>query len=73
MKESNNTLFDHSPKSYRARTTDVEVQLNVWIPKHLMHKAKERKFETDESIKEITIKALSLYLNGGQLELEFRD
>jgi predicted HicB family RNase H-like nuclease len=39
-----------------------ERQLNVWIPKSLMKRLKARGAETDESLKEMVIKALEQFL-----------
>ena len=39
-----------------------EQQLNVWIPKDLMKRLKVKGAETDQSLKEMVIEALSQYV-----------
>jgi hypothetical protein len=39
-----------------------EQQLNVWIPKDLMKRLKVKGAETDQSLKEMVIEALSQYI-----------
>lgn len=39
-----------------------EQQLNVWIPKDLMKRLKVKGIETDQSLKEMVIKALNQFI-----------
>lgn len=45
-----------------ATETKEEQQLNVWIPKDLMKRLKVKGAETDQSLKEMVIEALTQFL-----------
>lgn len=66
-----NKLKTEKPKTPIQEVTPVKdiveqkesvAQLNVWIPKELLKKMKRVGVEKDLSLKEITIKALNVYL-----------
>lgn len=42
---------------------EIKAQLNVWVPKTLKKAMKQHEVNSDESLTEITIKALQMYLS----------
>jgi predicted HicB family RNase H-like nuclease len=56
------TIAELEPGKVAEPEKKPEGQLNVWIPKDLLKKVKVHSAETDQSLKEITIKALEAYL-----------
>ncbi len=45
------------------KQSEKEVQLNVWIPKSLMKKIKQKSLNEDISIKDFVTKGIMFYLN----------
>ena len=43
--------------------TETEVQLNVWIPKSLMKKVKQKSIDNDKTLKDLVTEAVILYLD----------
>jgi hypothetical protein len=51
------------PVKIAAVSKEAEVQFNNWIPRSLLRKLKAFALESDQSLKDVNIQALELYLD----------
>jgi len=47
------------------KPSESEVQLNIWIPKSLMKKIKQKSLDKDISIKDFVTESIAFYLREG--------
>jgi len=47
------------------KPSEPEVQLNIWIPKSLMKKIKQKSLDKDISIKDFVTESIAFYLREG--------
>ena len=61
--ESLSPIQEVRPVSVKAKTSEEETQLNIWIPKSLMKKLKWYSVEKDKTIKDSVVDAISKLLD----------